>query len=156
MTVPTFRDMTLIDAEAELVGAVIDHEHALLTALRLMPLDDFRSEHADELRRVFYVCAGWYDKGIWDRETNRERLALYFDDFWVDGLWCPWGAVPTYVEALCNAITASNGLLDDAVAATRRWRTENTLLPGGSRSASPPPVSASAARKGGFFGGIQI
>ncbi len=137
-----FRSYTHAEAEAELVGACIDHEHALLTALRTLPLDDFRSEQTEELRRVFYVLAGWYSKGLWDRDTNRERLALYFDDYWIDNLWCDWGVVPEYVSALCNAIKGSNDLLDEAVAAHYRLKHTNPLRD--HRQPPPPPVVVAA------------
>ena len=137
-----FRNLTLAEAEVELVGAAIDLEHALLTALETLAVDDFRSERAADLRRIFYVLAGWYAKGRWDPLTNRERLQRYSPDVWIDGLWCPSGVIPEYVRDLCRAVTESNRLADDAVAATRAWQEQNPIgvwgHPGAQRPATGP------------------
>ena len=125
----SFRDLTLAEAEAEIVGAAIEHEHALAIALSVLAVDDFRSERAEDLRRIFYVLAGWYAKDQWDAGTNRDRLERYFPEVWIDGLWCPSGVVPEYVQALCAAVTESNRLADNAVAATRAWYSENPIQP---------------------------
>ena len=130
-----FRDLTLAEAEAEIVGAAIDHELALTTALLTLAIDDFRSELAPDLRRIFYVVAGWYAKGQWSAEINRPRLERYFPNVWIDGLWCPSGVVSEYVEALCAAVTESNRLADNALTATRAWWSENPL------AASERPVA---------------
>lgn len=156
MTAPTFHDLSLRDAEAELVGACIDHEMALRIALILLPVDDFRSEAGYELRRVFYVLAGWLSKGIYDEETNRERLALYFPDLWLESIWCPFGAVDEYIEALCRAVVRSNQLFDSAVAARGEWLFNNPLM---SSAPVPPPAARPPGRppqEGGSSGGIKI
>ena len=127
LTLDTFRTYTLRDAECELVGACIDHEVALLVALEELPLADFRSSEAYDLQRIFYVLAGWLERGTWDRLGNRERLAHYFDDYYLDGLWCPYGMIEAYVRTLCRAITGSNTLADEAVAAQHRRLFDNPL-----------------------------
>ena len=123
----SFRDLTLAQAEAEIVGAAIDHEHALLTALQVLPLDDFRSYRGADLRRIFYVLAGWYSKDTWDAPTNRDRLEHCFPTLPIDDYWCPSGTIPEYVRDLCQAVANSNRLADEAVAATRAWRDRNPL-----------------------------
>lgn len=157
MTGFTFRDLSLVEAEREAVGAAIDHEHALLIALSLLPLDDFRSEQAHDLRRVFYVLAGWHSQGRYDAGTNRERLTEYFDPFYLDDLWCPAGVLPEYTEALCAAIRDSNALLDEAIAVRRRWLDENPLRAHNHPHIQPSAPPAPAKQKGGrFVGGIRL
>jgi hypothetical protein len=130
-----FRAHSLVDAERELVAACIDHESALRIALDTLAVDDFRSHEAHELRQFFYVLAGWLAKGTYDGETNRDRLnELTGGDWagwleWGGLLWCTYGVLPEYVQALCEAVTKSKSLMDGALEARRRWQYENPLFP---------------------------
>ena len=123
------RDLTLYDAERWLVGACIDHELALLVALDRLPLHPFRSHRAQDLERLFYTVAGWFNLGRFDGMKNRERLGLLFHECNLaeEEVWCPWGVVPEFVEALCDALTKRMGLEAAALAATKRWRDEYPL-----------------------------
>ena len=140
----SFLDLTLQDAEEELVGACIENQGALEMTLELLPLEPFRSPVAHELRRVFYVLAGWLALGAFDRETNRERLqrlmpdlAGYLDDTWAGGgLDCLCGAVPEYVEGLCLAIIEHNRRYDARLAAALAYQ-EGPLHTWGQTAAGP-------------------
>lgn len=143
----SFRDLTLAEAECEIVGAAIDHEHALLTALRTLAVDDFRSEAAADLRRVFYVLAGWYARGEWDRWRNLERLAQLYPGL---DLWSPSAVLPEYVRALCLAVVESNRLADAAVGAVRDWRGRNPLA-----LASQSPVARRTPPRPKHTGGVS-
>jgi hypothetical protein len=116
----SYSDLTLREQEAELVAACIDHEDALLTAISILPVDDFRSQEASDLRQVFYVLAGWYSSGTYDPETNRDSLALYFDEIYIDGLWCPFGVVKRYVRGLAQNIAAVYREQDEVIGNIRR------------------------------------
>lgn len=153
MSAFTFRHLTLAEAEEQIVGGAIEHEHALVTALEVLPPDFFRSERADELRQVFYVVAGWYSRGEWDRKTNGERLERYFPCGWIDDLWWPWAVIPEYVRDLCEAVVESNRLADAAVTAARDWRERNPLARSEQEAAA---VKARPAARRAHQGGVQI
>src|SRR3990167_5766910 len=126
------RDLTVYDAERWLVGACIDHEVALLVALDSLPLHPFRSHRAQELERLFYTVAGWFDIGKFDGMKNRDRLSLLFQE-------CNLAEE----EAWCDALTKRMGLEADALAATKRWRDEYPLefwSEPDLRPAFPPPA----------------
>ena len=123
------RDLTLYDAERWLVGACIDHELALLVALDRLPLHPFRSHRAQELERLFYTVAGWFDLGKFDGMKNRERLGLLFKECNLaeEEAWCPWGVVPEFVEALCDALTLTVELERTAIEANRQLHEDYPL-----------------------------
>lgn len=151
-----FKDYTLRDAEWEIVGACIEHEHALLTAMRYLPVDDFRSEIAEDLRRVFYVLVGMYTRHSYDPKTNRDRLELCFPDLDIDGMWCPFGTSERYVEELVQAVSESNRLADCAVEAARAWQDRNPLMRAGEGSPSLRAPRREQHKRGGFVGGIDV
>ena len=146
------RDLTLYDAERWLVGACIDHELALLVALDRLPLHPFRSHRAQELERLFYTVAGWFDLGKYDGMKNRGRLSLLFHECNLveEEAWCPWAVVPPFVEALCGALTKRIGLEADALAATKPWRDEYPLEVWSETAlwpATPPPAAPPVSRR---------
>lgn len=135
-------------AEAELIAACIDHEAALRIALRILPLDDFRSPAGELHRRLFYVLAGWLADGSYSHETNRDRLQTYFPEVDVEALWCSCGVVPGYVEAVAQAIVEHNRLADEALAAVRRWHDADPLQ----KDASVPSPSIRTPQAKGIEG----
>lgn len=149
----SFKDVPLLQMEHEITGAVIDHADALRIAVKHLRVDDFRSEDADELRRIFYCVVGWYANGNWHSFTNRERLDSYGLEN--DHLWCPWGMIPEYVEALCDAITEANRE-DDAVLAAIRYRENNYPIQRTDRPATRQPERKTPSPKERrYYGGIQ-
>lgn len=150
-----FRDLTLREVEEELVGAAIDHEHALIELYGATRLTSFRSEQAYELNRIANVLFAWHGRGLYDPARNRDRLEKHFTPEYIHDLWCPAGVVPEYVAALCGALVKSYELFDDALYARIRWQTENPLA---FSPASPQPVRTGRPpdKKGGFVGGIQL
>lgn len=151
----SFRDLTLREVEEEIVGAAIDHEHALIELYGATRISSFRSEQAYELNRVANVLFAWHDRGLYDVERNRTRLEKHFDPFTIGELWCPAGAIPSYVHALCAALIKSNELFDEAVRARIRWQTENPIA---FSPASPSPVRTARPpdKRGGFVGGVRL
>lgn len=156
------RDLSLAEAESQLVGAVIDHEHAMTLALARLPRDPFRSYRAEALSFLFYTCVCWYYDGTYDAWENRYRLEPLFHHLCERrglcvseaDVWCPWGAVPAYVEALIDALIKSKRLEDDAVAAVRRLAAEYPL----SRFLEPldaAPAAASWPRRK-VLGGVPV
>ena len=73
------RELSLRQAEEELVGACIDREAALREALRGLAVEPFRSEAASVLGQVFYLLAGWLADGSYEESTNRDQLEAAFD-----------------------------------------------------------------------------
>lgn len=118
--------MTRTEAEAELVDACIEHEDALRSAMRLLPVDCFSGYRT---RDVFYTLAGWLAKGTYNPETNRDRLDLAFpgDDFqlFLDDLFCPFPSSEEYAGALVRAVAKAQRLQVEADAAVRRQWQEN-------------------------------
>lgn len=155
----SFRDLTRLEVEEELVAAAIDHEHALIELYGATRLRSFRSEQSYELNQIANVLFAWYGLGCYNTDRNRERLDKHFDPGYIHRLWCPLGVLPEYVNALCGALITSNELFDDAVTARIRWLNENPIAnspvppqPARPRPKEPPPPR----RKGGFVGGIPI
>jgi len=161
-----FKDYRLAQAEEEAVAAAVDNEQAMRICLSILKVDDFRSECADDLRMIFYACAGWLAKGNYDPKTNRDRLLGLAEghtgnnrdlpawEGYLEMLWCPWATSKQYVTALCTAITETNRLFDARLEAEREWRSRPLF-------AEPvPPSPAAPARaprkKGGFVGGIDV
>lgn len=155
----SFRDLTLREVEEELVGAAIDHEAALIDLYGARQITSFRSEQAYELNQIANVLFAWHDKGCYSEERNRDRLEKHFDVHYIHDLWCPLGVIPEYVMALCEALTKSYALHDDAVAARIRllnehpFRPESPLPAVRPRPKEPPPPPH---RKGGFVGGVHV
>lgn len=172
-TVLPFKDLSLREAEEEIVAACIESSDALEVCLGVLPVDDFRSEVAADLRIIFYTLAGWYENGTYNPDENFNRLLSLSEastnnnrdyEAWhglLDMLFCPGTNVPGYVEELCRAVTHDKALADAAVAAASAWRNETKLRD--SLARQTPPPSAPPRRKpkrpqkeGGFMGGISI
>jgi hypothetical protein len=120
----TLRDLDLRAAEEELVSCCIDQELALAIALESLPLQPFKSELADELHRTFYVLTGWLSRSEYDGNRNRDRLEAVNKVLMRRGEeplllpdWCPWGVIPDYVEALCDALNTYYEFEDGAFTA---------------------------------------
>lgn len=148
-----FKDYRLAQAEEEAVAAAIDNEQAMRIALSILKVDDFRSECADDLRMIFYACAGWLAKGTYDPQTNRDRLLGLAENHtgnnrdlpawegYLEMLWCPWATSAQYVTALCTAITETNRLFDARMEAELSW--QNRILRDYERQVTPPSPVAS-------------
>ena len=118
------------EMEWELVGACIESEKALRTALNILPLKPFRSGHKNFLHGVFYMLVGWLNTGRYNEQDNRKNLMtsmlaggwpveysrrpmLEKDDRALDDvdalaeLFCPIPGVQVYIEQLCKEILFS-------------------------------------------------
>lgn len=163
-----FKDFTLRQAEEEIVGACIDHEHAMASSLRILSVDDFRSEVADDLRLIYYTLAGWYERGAYDPATNRERLLDLAEPHdgnnrdlpaWegcLDQLWCPWGTSEEYVETLCHVVTRYKRLADDTIEAIRQWNQDSILTRSGQVPPSPVAPRLGPPKGGGIVRGLDL
>ena len=151
----TFHDLTLREAEEEIVGAAIDYEAALISLYGATRIRSFRCELAYELNQIANVLFAWHDRGLYDPEFNRERLEKHFDPGYIHQLWCPTGMFPEYTDALCMALIKAEGLFDEAVSAHIRLANEAPFRPESPlparRPQKPPP-----RRKGGHVGGVLI
>lgn len=138
MSTFTFRELTLLDAERQLVGRCITDRAAVQASLEVLPLDCWRSEQGQDLARIFYALAGRLARGAYDSETNEDDLAVGLAIFdtsrdledwthYLDGLWCPWTAVPEYLAGIVSALVDAYALHDGAVQAFRAYLEANPL-----------------------------
>ena len=146
----SFKDMTLRQVE-EVVGAAIDHRHAMLDLYGTRQLVTFRSEQSYELNRITNVLFAWYERGLYNTERNRDRLDKHFDPTYIYDLWCGAGVVPEYTRALIQALVRSNELFDNAVVARLKWQNEDPL---GDRSVTV--TRRVTVPRNGFTGGIDL
>ena len=169
-----FNDLTLREAEEEIVAACIESSDALEVALSILAVDDFRSEVAADLRIIFYTLASWYENGSFDPDENFNRLLLLSEaqagnnrdyEVWhgyLDMLFCPGTNVTGYVEELCRAVTHDKALADTATTAALAWRTQSNLQDNALARQTPPPSAPPRLRpkrpqkEGGFMGGVTV
>lgn len=153
----TFNDLTLRQAEEEIVGAAIEVEYALIALYGATRIRSFRSEQAYELNQIANVLFAWHDKGLYNPERNRDRLEKHFDPYYLDTLWSMGAWSPEYVDALCMALVKAETLEDEAVAARVRLLNEQPSRPAPPQPVRQRPKEPSAPqKKGGFVGGIPI
>lgn len=119
----SFKPLTLLDAERELVGAAIDDADALRAICRILPPEFFRSHESAELRRLFYVVAGWLADESYDPDGNRDRLAAL--GIAASHCFCGPAAVTAYVEDLARAVEQHDRLWDRRVQAARAYYDRN-------------------------------
>ena len=130
MSVITFRDLSLLEAERQLAGRCLTNERLLKVCLEDLPVDAWRSEQGQDLSRIFYALAGRLGRGAYNPETNEDDLAAGFTvidsdrgagwwEDYLDELWCPWMAVDAYVAGLVDSLLTVYRLRDNAVRAYR-------------------------------------
>lgn len=149
--------LTRTEAEMQIFGGCIHHEHALVAALHQLPLEPFRSRDADEMNIAFYLLAGWLSQGTYDPETNEARLIAgarlwcYYPETaegFLDLCWTPEMAAPEYAGALVADLARANRLDDEALTYPFLRGIPSPVL-------APPPPAALAPVKGGL-GGIVV
>ena len=132
MTDYRFREITLLQAERELVGAELDSRNGLTANLY------FHSERAEDLSRIHQELAALYREGKYKDSfikeghfvsPNRHALTVLLPSLeWeIEQCWCPWYFNEGYVDALVSAIRQEHQLLDAAVEARRRWENQHPL-----------------------------
>lgn len=162
-----FPDLTLAQAEGQLVGACIDSGVALTMTEGLLPEEGFRSRAAHDLNLVFFALLGWRERRAYDPRTNRERLAdLYLIagprasrqewEGFIDSLWCPWWLVDDYVLSLARAVADHAAILSATLDALKSWRSRPFTKDLGPASAPPATTSAVGPFRRGGTGGVSI
>jgi len=136
----SFKELSLLEAESQLVGRCLLDGEALHFAISRLPLDCWRSEQGEDLGVVFYALCGRYARGSFDPERNEDELALglpsqdkaqrdeaWWAD-WLDSLWCPWTAAPSYLAALVQSLADYYSLQNGLAEAYRRLLDDAPLL----------------------------
>lgn len=138
----TFRDITLREAEGQLVHRCLTDEALLKTALHELPIDCWRTDNAFSV--IFYGLAGMSLRGAYDAETNEEYMAyamaclewtkdashrkgepvppwvVYDWQLFLQDLWDGNTAVAEVSTALLADIIEKYRRQDEAIAAIRR------------------------------------
>lgn len=134
----TFTHLTLADVESQLVGRCMTDEACLKLCLETLPLDCWRSEQGQDLARVFYALAGRLERGAYNPATNEDELAVALAAYdkqgdaaywraYLEELWSPWMAMPTYLVGVLDVVTQAYRLTDNAAAAVRAMLQENPI-----------------------------
>lgn len=155
MTLFTFRDLTLRQAEESLVAGCLDHTHALLAAARELGPHPFCSEAMLDLDKYYVTLINAYLSGSYNEQGNREALALlYPEEEWHirEELFDGNTAVAAYVEDLVAALRDTYAAHNAAIAAARALY-ETPVALQVITSAAPTP---SQPRQQRYTGGIAL